>query len=100
TVKNLDLQGEINIARPYTYARDSVANYTHYNQPLAHPLGASFAEILGQIKYQPVKNLFLSVKGMYYQHGIDTGTASYGGNIFKPYSLRAENYGVQLINGV
>ncbi len=100
TVKNLDLQGEINLARPYTYARDSVANYTHYNQPLAHPLGASFAEIIGQIKYQPVKNLFLTAKGMYYMKGIDTGAASYGGDIFKSYNLRAENYGVSLINGV
>jgi hypothetical protein len=100
TVKNLDLQGEINLARPFTYARDSVANYTHYNQPLAHPLGASFAEILGQIKYQPVKNLFLSVKGMYYTKGQDTGNVSFGGNLFKSYNLRTQNYGVELINGV
>lgn len=100
TVKNLDLQGEINIARPFTYARDSVANYTHYNQPLAHPLGASFAEVLGQIKYQPIKNLYLSAKAMYYQHGTDTGSANYGGDIFKDYSKRNQSYGVTLINGV
>ena len=46
TVKNLDLQGEMNMVRPYTYTHyDSTANYTHYNQPLAHPLGAGFAEV-------------------------------------------------------
>lgn len=100
TVKNLDLQGEINIVRPYTYARDSVANYTHYNQPLAHPLGAGFAEVLGQVKYQPVKNLYLSAKGMYYRQTTDTGTANFGGDIFKPYATRSEDYGVALINGV
>lgn len=100
TVKNLDLQGEINLVRPFTYARDSVANYTHYNQPLAHPLGAGFAEILGQIKYQPVKKLYISVKGMYYQQSTDTGSSNYGGDIFKDYSKRNQDYGVKLINGV
>ena len=68
SVKNLDLQGEVNLVRPFTYSHyDSLANYTHYNQPLAHPLGAGFAEILGVVHCQPVKNLFLTVKGMYYQ---------------------------------
>jgi hypothetical protein len=37
TYKNLDLQLEHNRVRPFTYShRDSVANFTHYNQPLAH----------------------------------------------------------------
>lgn len=101
TVKNLDLQGEINIVRPYTYTHfDSTANYTHYNQPLAHPLGASFAEVLGVVRYQPMKNLFISLKGMYYNKGVDTGGFNYGGNIFKDYDTRASGYGVRLINGV
>lgn len=99
-IRNLDLQGEINLARPFTYARDSIANYTHHNQPLAHPLGAGFAEILGQIKYQPVKNLFLSAKAMYYMKGVDTGNANYGVDIFKSYWSRTQDYGVGLINGV
>lgn len=101
TVKNLDLQGEINIVRPYTYTHfDSTANYTHYNQPLAHPLGASFAEVLGTIRYQPVKNLYIALKGMYYNKGVDTGGVNYGGNIFKDYDTRPSGYGVTLINGV
>jgi len=100
-VNNLDLQGEVNIVRPYTYAHfDSTANYTHYNQPLAHPLGASFAEILGVIKYQPVKKLFITLSGMYYQKGVDTAGMNYGGDIFKDYDTRVSGYGVKLINGV
>jgi len=100
-VKNLDLQGELNMVRPYTYThRDSTSNYTHYNQPLAHPLGADFREIIGTIKYQPVKKLFVSVKGMYYQQGADTGSSNYGSNIFIDYSTREQEYGVKLINGV
>ncbi|MBS1773588.1 MAG: hypothetical protein JST82_12075 [Bacteroidetes bacterium] len=99
--KNLMLQGEINLVRPYTYSHyDSTANYTHYNQPLAHPLGAGFAQMLGVIKYQPVKNLYISLKAMYYKKGVDTGGMNYGGDIFKDYDTRAYNYGVGLINGV
>ena len=101
TVKNLDLQGELNLVRPYTYTHfDSTANYTHYNQPLAHPLGAGFAELLGTIKYQPVKNLYISLKGMYYNKGVDSGGLNFGGNIFKDYDTSVSSYGVGLINGV
>jgi hypothetical protein len=101
TVKNLNLQGEINLVRPYTYSHyDSTANYTHYNQPLANPIGAGFAEVLGSIRYQPVKKLYLNIKGMYYQKGVDTGGADFGGDIFKDYETRSQDYGVGLINGV
>lgn len=101
TVKNLDLQGEINLVRPYTYTHyDSVANYSHYNQPLAHPLGAGFFELLGVIKYQPIKNLYLNVKGMYYQQSTDSNGANFGGNIFEDYNTRSEQYGVTLVNGL
>lgn len=101
TVKNLDLQGEINLVRPYMYSHyDSYANYSHYNQPLAHPLGSGFFELLGAIRYQPVKNLYINAKAMYYQQSTDTGGINYGGNIFRDYTSRASNYGVSLINGV
>ena len=42
-VKNLDLQLETNLVRPFTYSHfDTIANYTHYNQPLAHPLDVKY----------------------------------------------------------
>jgi hypothetical protein len=106
-IKNLDLQGEINIVRPFTYAHfDSTANYTHYNQPLAHPLGSGFAEMIGIIRYQPVKKLYLSVKGIYYQKGADTGSSNYGNDIFKDYDTRTvvlpgdNSHGYTLISGI
>ena len=38
-INNLDLQLEMNRVRPFTHSHnDSISNYTHYNQPLAHPL--------------------------------------------------------------
>ena len=107
TVKNLDLQAEVNIVRPFTYTHyDTIANYTNYNQPMAHPLGAGFAEFIGIARYQPVKNLYLTLKGMYYKQGLDSAGTNYGSNIFLEYNSRTvlnpadQEHGYKLINGV
>lgn len=100
TVKNLDLQAELNVVRPYTYTHsDTIANYTNYNQPLADPLGANFVEFIGIARYQPTKKLFLTLKGMYYMQGVDTGSANYGSNIFLSYNSRVADYGVRILQG-
>jgi hypothetical protein len=86
TIKNLDLQLEYNRVRPFTYSHsDSVANYTHYNQPLAHPLMANFSEIIGIARYQPAPKWTIKAELLYYKQGrdIDTpGARSFGSNIF------------------
>lgn len=100
TIKNLDLQGELDVVRPYTYsAKDTLANYTNYNQPLADPLGSGFIKAIGIARYQPAKNLYLTVEAMYYIQGNDTGNVNYGNNIFNPYTTAPDIYGVKLING-
>jgi hypothetical protein len=84
-IKNLDLQVEHNRVRPFTYShRDSVANYTHYNQPLAHPLMANFKEFIGIARYQPEPKVLAVAKLIYYQQGRDSSVVSYGSNIFLP----------------
>lgn len=107
TIKNLDLQGELNIVRPYTYTHDdTISNYTNYNQPLAHPLGASFAQLIGKINYQPMRDLYLSAQGMYYQQSVDTNGSNLGSNIFLNYNSRTPvntadpEHGYKLINGL
>ncbi|HEX4852279.1 MAG TPA: hypothetical protein VFV08_15795, partial [Puia sp.] len=53
-IKNLDFQFEMNLVRPYVYSHnDTVSNYSNYNQPLAHPLGANFREFVTMLRYQP-----------------------------------------------
>ncbi len=100
TVKNLDLQVELDAVRPYTYsAKDTLANYTNYNQPLADPLGSGFIRTVGIIRYQPVKNLYVTLQGTYYVQGVDTGSANLGNNIFNPYLSAESQYGVSMING-
>ena len=96
-IKNLDLQVESNHVRPFTYSHvDSVANYTHYNQPLAHPLGASFQEFIGIARYQPAPKWYLEGKLFFWKQGTDTSnTVSYGSNIFLPYTFRNRETGFQ-----
>lgn len=118
-VPNLDLQLEFNMVMPYTYTHYSppgtdstqgrqVANYTHYNQALAHPLGANFTEFVALVNYQPVKlpNLNLSLKYINAVVGVDSmkldGTLSnYGGDIFRPthQGLVENEYGNYLRQG-
>ncbi len=99
-IKNLDIQGELNYVRPYTYAaKDSSASFTQYNQPLAHPLGANFAEIIGIIRYQPLSHLYTMLKGMYYIQGADTGSINYGNDIFRSTDTESPTANTGLING-
>jgi hypothetical protein len=86
-IPNLDLQVETNRVRPFTYSHyDSVSTYTHYNQPMAHPLGANLQEFIGIIKYQPIKRLYVYARAIYYYQGLDSAGYNFGGNPFQLYS--------------
>lgn len=108
-VPNLDLQAEMNLARPFTYAHERSAtvsagqtNYAHYNQPLAHPLGANFLEGLGILRYQRKR---LSGSGIFgvMMYGSDPPASgnlpgdlsqqNYGGNILSDYNTRKREEG-------
>jgi hypothetical protein len=101
-IKNLDLQVEMNRVRPFTYSHnDSVANYTHYNQPLAHPLMANFSEFIAIARYQPAPKWLVQGELLFYKQGRDSGAQSYGSNIFllniPPY--RIGDYGYDIGSG-
>ncbi len=86
-IKNLDVQAEMNVVRPFVYTHyDTIGSYTHYNQPLAHPLGANFREFVGIIKYQPINKLQLQAKVIYYKQGLDSAGYNFGSNIFRFYT--------------
>jgi len=100
TVSNLDVQAELNMVRPYTYQHYTEANYTNYNQPFAHPLGAGFREVIGSIRYQPLPRLAIDARMIYYRQGVDTGNSNYGSDIFKSHRKSTTRYGVGMITGV
>ncbi len=100
-VKNLDLQFETNIVRPFTYSHDdTVSNFSHYNQPLAHPLGANFYEMIGIVRYQPAYKWNLEGKAIYYKQGLDSAGVNFGSDIFENYNTRPRDYGFSIGSGI
>lgn len=99
-LKNLDLQFETNRVRPFTYSHnDTVANFTHYNQPLAHPLGANFQEFVGILNYQPTPKWRVNARIIYYTQGLDSAGVNYGANPLRDYSTRTMEEGYNIGSG-
>ncbi|MGB1248083.1 MAG: hypothetical protein ACPG4Z_04300 [Chitinophagales bacterium] len=87
-INNLDAQIEYNVVRPFTYTHNSdsahqLSNYTHYNQALAHPLGANFREFIFVANYQPIPALQLQLEYINSVKGLDTIGTLNGGDIFQ-----------------
>lgn len=107
-VENLDIKAEVNAVKPFTYShRDtlgtfdtySIANYSNYNQPMAHPLGANFQEALLLIRYQPIKSLELTALISYAQQGRSGTLVNAGEDILFPNGTRSGDYGIGFLQG-
>ncbi len=97
---HLDLRAEFNTARPFTFAeRTRIISYSNYDEPLAHPFGANFKETLGIITYQHRRWEFYT-QANFANYGLDSNAVSLGKDIFKPYSLRATNFGHSTGQGI
>jgi hypothetical protein len=93
-IRNLDLQLETNMVRPYTYSHDNeIVNYSNFHQPLAHPLGANFKEGVAIIRYRPLSKLFIKGTLITAIYGTDDDSTNYGSNIFLPNTDRPHDYG-------
>ncbi|MFN8346240.1 MAG: hypothetical protein U0X91_14655 [Spirosomataceae bacterium] len=85
-IRNLDLQTELNLARPYTYSHfTGYTNYVHNDLPLAHPLGANFWEIVGIARYQPIRRLTMYGTLTRSKHGINIDGRNWGGSVYLNY---------------
>ena len=92
-VKDLFVQAEFNLTRPFTYSHGSpVQNYAHLNEPLAHPLGANFYEAL-LIASKPIGKIEWRNQLMYQQFGRDSDEGNLGGNIFRSYVNPENQFG-------
>lgn len=101
-LKNVDLQLEYNFVRPFTYSHLSpYTSYTHFSQPLAHPLGSNFREFIAILRVQPIPTVTATFKAITWVKGVDKDSVNYGGNIFRSYfDNRVKNYGNDLGQGV
>ena len=101
SLDNLTLQAEYNQARPYTYSHfNTQQNYAHYNQPLAHPLGANFSELLFLINYR-WKRIVIDGKIIISKYGgnIKGDPAAYGNSVYDDYSDRPADFGIYMYQG-
>lgn len=95
-LRGLDWQLEFNQARPFTFGHDrTFTAYTHYRQPLAHPLGANFREILAKVNYQPLDRLFLKSTLLFADYG--SGPVN-GFSIGRDPTISTNNRGIDLEN--
>ena len=97
---NLTTQIEINYVRPYTYThRGASQNYAHFNEPLAHPLGANFIETLFRFSYRYGRWL---TAGRYVRsvQGEDTADQNWGADLFRDYNTRVADFGNETLQGV
>ncbi len=114
-VDNLDLQGEINYVRPYTYQHfdetgdvQPIAAFVHYNQPFAHPLGANFKEYIAIARWQPLHKLYIQGTFIHYAQGLDSAginmgsrsTADYYNRPRDPETGKLIDYGYKIGNGI
>jgi hypothetical protein len=84
-INNLSIQAEYNSVAAYTYSSDiRLQSYSNYNEPLAHPLGAGFNEIVGIINYK-FKRVFVQLKGTQANYKF------YGNSIFASENILSSN---------
>lgn len=85
----LSAQSEFNYVRPYTYGHYvATQSYTHFAQPLAHPLMANFMESVNFLRFRH-KRFSVEGKILLAQYGADSAGSQVGHNIFAPV---AETY--------
>lgn len=90
-IKNLLLQGEYNVVRPYVYAHsEAITNYGHNNQSLGHQWGGNFRELIAIARYHNGR-YFADAKVTIGTRGLDfnnaTDTFNYGSDIYRDYDL-------------
>ncbi len=99
-VEGLSGVGEFNLLRPYTYTHfNTRQNYAHYNQPLAHPLGANFEEFLLFLNYHKDR-WFVETQAMYALQGRDTLNSNWGADVYLDSDNREQDYGNEIGQGV
>lgn len=98
TVKHLHLRLEMNKVKPYTYSHsDSMQSWSHYNQALAHPLGAGFIEFNGALSYK-YSDFFIYASYFWAIADLDTiAVQNIGQDIFKSTPSSAQAFGDEAV---
>lgn len=103
--KNFNWQIEGNAVRPFTYSHGSpVQAWGHMYQPLAHPLGSNFSELVNIFTYS-VGDWKVENRNVYATFGKDMDADgdgiidNQGGDVFKSYEGPFQNFGNRHLQG-
>jgi hypothetical protein len=84
--RHLFVQTELNFSRPYVYSHYNVKqSYSHFSQPLAHPLGANFVEWMN-FAHLRWDRFILEGRYSHARFGANVNNLNYGHNILTPYT--------------
>jgi hypothetical protein len=99
-VKALNYLVEYNGATPYTYSEtERLINYSQQGEPLAHPFGANYKELIGLLNYS-YKRFDFSGQLQYARYGLDINGLNYGKDIFRSYATPARLTGNYIGQGL
>jgi len=103
-IPTLDIQGEWNQVRPYTYQHFNRSSaYTHYGMPLAHGAGANLNDYTLILRYHPIPQLHVHLATTLMRQGLDQDDLNYGGDPEQVTDVRVENrpsdFGVRVGQG-
>lgn len=91
---------EFNTVRPYTYGHTTVLqNYAHYNQALAHPLGANFREWVAQLNYYQGR-WFAEAQVNAQTQGLDEPGRHWGADVYLSNRDREQDRGNSIGQGI
>lgn len=93
---------EANLVRPFTYSQINPNNvFGTQGLAAAHPLGSNFVEVYQEVSWQR-KQWKIQAWAQAYLKGQDslTGNVSFGGDIYKPYDNRPEDYNFKIGRGL
>ena len=99
-IPNLFVRIEYNQVRPYTYGHNTLTNYAHDYQALAHPWGANFRETLLELQYRK-NRLYAHNTLMIGEKGFDFpgDPVAYGGDVYRYISLQDRSQKQYLLQG-
>lgn len=104
--KGIFIQGEVNSVRPFTYSHGSpLQSWGHMFQPIAHPLGANFAEFVQRFDWKSKKGFGVECVFVAYRQGLDSDmdedlqVDNLGGDIFRSYKAPFKEFGNKMFQG-
>ena len=99
-LEGFDFLAEFNQARPFTYSHSNpIQNFGSHLEPLAHPLGANFREILTKMIYQH-DDFYFRAKWIRAWKGENPPGENLGGDIYETYLVGENAYGHEMLQGI